>query len=99
MKKLITLLMFTIVLFSCNTYKTLSKEELNRFTSKNDTISYDGQPVAVFLNIEWEYYRKHKTMEISVERIGGGADEMTDKIVDYIRTKHPNAKAEVKIPR
>lgn len=98
MKTIITLISL-LFLSSCVGYKNLPKEEMDKFTSKNDTISYMGQPVAVFLNIEWEYYRKHKVMEISVERIGGGADEMTDKIVDYIRTKHPKAKAEVKIPR
>ena len=99
MKKLFTLLTTIVVLASCSTHKKLSDSELAKFEIKNDTIYYQKEPVAVYLNIEWEYYRGHKTMEISVERINGGADEVTDKIVDYIVSKHRNAKAEVKIPR
>lgn len=98
MKNLIILLT-TILIVSCSTYKKLPESELVKFTTSNDTIYYQKEPVAVYLNIEWEYYRGHKTMEISFERLNGGADDMTDKIVDYIVHLHPKAKAEVKIPR
>ena len=98
MKKLFIILT-TLALASCSTYKKLPESELAKFRTSSDTIYYQNEAVAVYLNIEWEYYRGHKTMEISVERINGGADEVTDKIVDYIVAKHRNAKAEVKIPR
>lgn len=97
MKKLFIIL--SLALASCSTYKKLPDSELAKFKTSNDTIYYDNKAVAVYLNIEWEYYRGHKTMEISVERINGGADEVTDKIVDYIISTHRKAKAEVKIPR
>lgn len=87
------------ILVSCATKTKLSKDEMSKFVITGDSILYDGIYVAKFVNVEWEYYRGNKTMEISVERINGGADEMTDKIVDFIITKHPKAKAEVKIPK
>lgn len=101
-KKLITILIFiaiTIIFFSCSRYKKISKSDIDKFRSRNDTIYYDNIPVAIFTNVEWEYYRNHKVMEISVNQIKKGSDEMTDKIVDYIIYLHPKAKAEVKIPR
>lgn len=97
MKKIIILL--STILVGCSTNKPLSKDEMAKFEMKGDSILYDNIYVAKYLNIEWEYYRGHKTMEISLEQIDGGANAMTDKIVDFIRTKHPKAKAEVKIPR
>lgn len=98
MKKLLLFSLLATTLMACITTK-LPKEEMDKFEIKGDSILYEGKYVAKYLNSEWEYYRGNKTLEISLERINGGADEMTDKIVDFIITKHPKAKAEVKIPR
>jgi hypothetical protein len=100
MKKLYIFIIGTILFtLSCKNQSTLTKEDVKKFSVKGDSILYDGNYVAKYLNVEWEYYRGKKTLEISVERIGGGADQMTDKIVEYIIYKHPKSKAEVKIPR
>ena len=97
MKKL--LFIPIILMFACKTQSSLTKQDIKSFSIKGDSILYNNQYVAKYLNVEWEYYRGKKTLEISVERIGAGADQMTDKIVDWIIYNHPKAKAEVKIPR
>ena len=97
MKKLI--LIFTILIASCKPTSVLTKEDIRQFSIEGDSILYNGVYVAKFLNVDWEYYRGRKTLQISVERVGAGADQMTDKIVEWIVYKHPKAKAEVKIPR
>ena len=97
MKKLIIIIL--VFLASCKTTSVLTKEDIKSFEIKGDSILYKGEYVAKYLNVEWEYYRGKKVLEISVERVGAGADQMTDKIVEWIVYKHPKAKAEVKIPR
>lgn len=102
MKNIITIsiaafIWVSIFFSSCCCQKPLASD-MAKFSIKGDSIFYEGKHVATFLNLEWEYYRGHKTMEISVGQVGDGANQMTDKIVDFIRTKHPKAKAEVKIP-
>lgn len=97
MNKIVALLIITISFWSCKTME-IEKEDYSKFTTKSDTIYHDGIPVAVYLNIEWEYYMDKKTVEISVQRIGGGIDKMTDDIANFIRNRHPGSKVEVKIP-
>ena len=101
MKKII-LPIILIVLSSCvGSLKTskLSNQEMTKFQVRNDTVIYSGTPVAVYTNCEWEYYRGKKTLELSFERLGFGLDSTTDKVLDYIHTRYPKAKAEVKIPK
>lgn len=98
MKTILSIIILSVCV-SCASRKPLSESEMSKFSIKGDSILYENQYVAKFLNLEWEYYKGSKTMEISVEQVSLGADAMTDKIVDFIRMKHPNAKAEVKIPR
>jgi len=95
----ILLIMFLALMVTCHTQSKISKQEIAKFSVKGDSILYEGNYVAKFLRVEYEYYRGRKTLEISVEKIEGGADAMCDKLVDYIVYKHPKAKAEVKIPR
>ena len=97
MKKL--LLIIIVLITSCKSNSVLTKEDIRQFSIEGDSILYNGVYVAKFLNVDWEYYRGRKTLQISVERVGAGADQMTDKIVEWIVYKHPKAKAEVKIPR
>ncbi len=94
MKYLIITLLF---LFSCNSYNSITKEEYNKFLIKGDTIFYDEFPVGIFSSAELEYYRGHKTIEISIDRIPPiGIDDMSGKILDFLRNRHPKAKIEVK---
>lgn len=91
-----TIITISAIAVACS--QKINPEHVQHFTKSGDTILYYNTPVAVFRNIEWEYYRGHKTMEISVERINGGADSVVDRTVDYLRTLHKNAKVEVKLP-
>lgn len=102
MKKIILLSALIFLISSCvGVLKTskLSHCEMAKFQVRNDTVIYSGTPVAVYTNCEWEYYRGKKTLELSFERLGFGLDSTTDKVLDYIHTRYPKAKAEVKIPK
>jgi hypothetical protein len=100
MKHLVLGILTTLFLVACgnSTKITLSEEEHAKFSHDQQFIYYEGNPVAKFHNIEYEYYRGHKVMEISLEQLKPGLDDFTDKIVDYVRTKNPKAKVEVKVP-
>jgi len=37
-------------------------------------------------------------MEICFQQVDPVATDITDKLVDYVHVKHPNAKVEVRIP-
>ena len=97
--KNILIIPFLDLMIACHTQSKISKQEISKFSIKGDSILYENKYVAKFLRVEYEYYRGRKTLEISVEKIEGGADAMCDKLVDYIIYKHPKAKAEIKIPR
>ena len=85
-----------LFIVSCNSTKKTSKEELSRFSINSDPILYDGKFCAKYTELEWEYYRGKKTLEISVEKIGG-FDNMANSLMDYMRTRYPKAKIEVKL--
>ena len=102
MEKIIIPIVLIVLISSCvGGLKTskLSKSEMSKFQVRNDTVIYSGNPIAVYTNCEWEYYRGKKTLELSFDRLGHGVDVSTDKILDYIHTRYPKAKAEVKIPK
>lgn len=98
MKKLL-ITISTVFLISCGNVKKLNNSQMEKFSISNDTLFYMKKPVAVYTSVEWEYYRGKKTLEISVDRINGGMDNMVDTIVNFIHTKHPKCKAEVKSPK
>lgn len=99
MKYLLPILL-SIMIMSCGNNNNITKTYHNDFTVSNDTIFYLDKPVAIYLNIEWEYIRNHKYIEISIRQLNGGLDEMTDNIAIYIRKRHPSAKkVEIKIPK
>lgn len=102
MMKRILLFILLATLIGCGGTKykvTLSQDELDKFSYDKQFIYYDSVAVAEFGYIEYEYYRGHKVLEISVNQLKPGLDDFTDKIVEYIRYKNPNAKVEVKIPQ
>lgn len=102
MKFLLSLLVVVLfTLFACSETRmknTLTNSEKERFSYDQTFIYYDSLPVAKFYSIEYEYYRGHKVMEISVVQLKPGMDDFTDKIVEFIRFKNPKAKVEVKVP-
>lgn len=107
MKKIIFLLALIFTFGSCKQKywidrtkpEKLSTQEMAKFKTRNDTIFYEDKAVAIYTNCEWEYYRGKKTLELSFERLGYGLDWMSDHIINYIHTRYPKAKAEVKIPK
>lgn len=101
MKRLILFILLS-TLVGCGGTKyntTITQAEIDKFSFDKEYIYFESQPVAKFGYIEYEYYRGHKVLEISVEQLKPGLDDFTDKIVEYIRYKNPNAKVEVKIPQ
>ena len=98
MKKLITLIIITTILFvGC---KSHAPYEIDKsFSTKEGKIyRYDTIHVATYINLEYEYYLGVKILEISVQQEFMGVTKLTDEIISYLTTKHPNAKLEVKIP-
>jgi len=94
------ILLTTLMACGGTKYKTtITQAELEKFSFDKEYIYYESAAVAKFGYIEYEYYRGHKVLEISVEQIKPGLDDFTDKIVEYIRYKNPKAKVEVKIPQ
>jgi hypothetical protein len=97
------LILFVLfVSFGCagTKYKAdLTEEEVTKFSYDREFIYFEGQQVAKFNYIEYEYFRGHKVLEISFEQLKPGLDDFTDKIVEFIRYKNPKAKVEVKIPQ
>ena len=72
------------MMMACHTQSKISKQEVAKFSVKGDSILYEGNYVAKFLRVEYEYYRGRKTLEISVEKINGdrglkGAMKAADK--------------------
>lgn len=101
MKKLITLIIITTILFiGCKSRSTYSPYEIDKsFSTKEGRIyKHDTIHVATYINLEYEYYLGVKILEISVQQEFMGVTKLTDEIINYLSTKHPNAKLEVKIP-
>lgn len=90
MKNILIYLFLILCLFSC---KTL---EYSGMTNDGDTLYYNGVLCGKITNLEYEYYRGKKVVEISIEQYSIGFDEVTIKMVDYILSKHPDAKVEIK---
>ena len=101
MKRILVLAILIFTLGCAGTkYKVnLTDEEVAKFSYDREFIYFEGQPVAKFNYIEYEYFRGHKVLEISFEQLKPGLDDFTDKIVEFIRYKNPKAKVEVKIPQ
>lgn len=95
------LILLSVLVLSCQSArpgskKQTSKEELAKFSISGDTIFYEGQYCARYTELEWEYYRGKKTLEISVEK-PGGFDNSANAVMDFMRKKYPSAKIEVKL--
>lgn len=96
MRALVILLFFGL-LYSCSPKIRTSKEELSKFSIKNDTIFYVNDAVARIYNYEYEHYRGHRTLEISIESFNH-LDNRTESLIDWVLTKKRNAKVEIREP-
>ena len=97
-KVLLVAIPAVLFLTDCFAQKPISKEEADKFKISNDSVYYNKTHIANYIHIEYEYYLGKKVMEICFEQIDPAATEMTDKLVDYVHYKHPQAKVEVRIP-
>ena len=84
-----------LLIASCATRKnTLSANELSKWSSKNDTLYYKGQPTAVFTGYEVELYKGEMTRELCLEQLNDMVIEI-DSILLYVHTIHHNDKVQV----
>ncbi len=90
------LFFLSILILSCNSQRQTSKDEIAKFSISGDTIFYENKYCARYTELEWEYYRGKKTLEISVEKIGG-LDNNANAVMDFMRMRYPKAKIEVKL--
>jgi len=77
--------------------KKTSPQELSKFSHRNDTIFYLQEPIAKIYNLEYEHYRGHRTLEISIESFDY-MDVRTEPLIDWILTKKKDAKVEIRQP-
>jgi hypothetical protein len=103
MKKLFTLTLIITSLFSCTVDKELlTKEDLSKWSSKNDTISYNGKPVAIYDHFEYELNPSHgrgakPIVELSIVQISFEAE--TAGLIRYVHTFHSKQKVEIVVPK
>jgi hypothetical protein len=79
-----------LITFSC---KSL---EYTGISSDGKLIYYNGELVGELEQIEYEYYQGKRVVEISIKQFSPGMTDVTLKITDFILSKYPNAKVEVK---
>lgn len=84
------LLFLYFLILSCKT------PEYSGITSDGKIIFYNGERIAELEQIEYEHYRGKRVVEISIKQDSPGLTKETQKIVDYILSKYPDAKVEVK---
>ncbi len=99
MKTKICILSILCVLLLSGCVTRRKQEYFHCFSTNNNIIFYDTVMVAKFTHLEYEYYGNKKTIEISLDQLFCGATDMTEKIVEYVRSKHKNAKIELRIPQ
>ena len=103
MKKLFVIILVIITIVSCSTYReTTSKEELSKWTHKNDTILYLNEPIAFYDHCEFELNPSHgkhakPIQELSITQLSFSVS--TDNLIKYIHTIHPKQKVEIVVPR
>jgi hypothetical protein len=84
-----------LLMASCATRKnTLSAKELSKWSSKNDTLYYNGIASAAFTGYEVELYKGDMTRELCLEQINDTIIEI-DSILLYVHTIHRNDKVQV----
>jgi hypothetical protein len=82
---------------ACSPRLKTSPSELAKFSHRNDTIFYSGEPIARIYNFEYEHYRGHRTLEISIESFNH-MDYRTEPLIDWVLSKKKDAKVEIRDP-
>ena len=103
MKKMLIIVGFTVFLTSCLVDREIiGKDELSKWSVKNDTIFYNSKTVAYYDHSEYELNPRHGMrakiiQELSITQIN--FDVTTDELVKYVHKKHKNQKVEIVVPR
>jgi hypothetical protein len=105
MKKLLLVLGLTtsMIIGGCAVDKELlTKEELSKWTIKDDGILYDNKLVAVYDHVEYELNPSHgkgatPIVELSITQIS--FEVPTEKLIKFVHTKHSKQKVEIVVPR
>lgn len=103
MKKMLIIVGFTVFLTSCLVDREIiGKDELSKWSVKNDTIFYNSKTVAYYDHSEYELNPRHgkraKTIqELSITQIN--FDVTTDELIKYVHKKHKKQKVEIVVPR
>lgn len=92
-----------LVIGGCSVDKDIiSKDELNKWSSKNDTIFYSNRAVAFYDHSEYELNPSHgrhskPIQELSITQLS--FDIKTDELIKYVHTIHKRQKVEIVVPR
>jgi hypothetical protein len=97
MKTILSIITILSLFISCSPKIKTPQSELEKFSHRNDTIFYLQEPIAKIYNLEYEHYRGHRTLEISIETFRP-MDANTDPLIDWILMKKKNAKVEIRQP-
>ena len=103
MKKMLIIVGFTVFLTSCLVDREIiGKDELSKWSVKNDTIFYNSKTVAYYDHSEYELNPRHGMrakiiQELSITQIN--FDVTTDELIKYVHKKHKKQKVEIVVPR
>jgi|TARA_B110000503_G_scaffold49470_1_gene80363 hypothetical protein len=103
MKKILIIVGFTVFLTSCLVdKKIIGKDELSKWSVKNDTIYYDTTSVAYYDHSEYELNPNHGMrakiiQELSITQLN--FDVTTDELIEYVHKRHKKQKVEIVVPR
>jgi hypothetical protein len=103
MKKQLMIVGLAIALGSCSVDKEIiSKAEFVKWSTKNDTIFYNANPVAYYDHSEYELNPGHgkyakPIQELSITQLR--FDVKIDELIKFIHTIHPKQKVEIVVPR
>ena len=103
MKKRLISVGLVIALVSCSVDKEIiSKAGFVKWSTKNDTIFYNINPVAYYDHSEYELNPGHgkyakPIQELSITQLS--FDVKTDDLIKFIHTLHPRQKVEIVVPR
>jgi hypothetical protein len=103
MKKIIIAVGCLLSIVGCSTYKSnISKSELDKWSTKNDTIYYTNKSVAFYDHCEYELNPNHgrhakPIQELSITQLN--FEVTIDNLIAYIHTVHPRQKVEIVVPR
>ncbi len=103
MKKILIIVGFTVFLTSCLVNKEIvGKDELSKWSVKNDTIFYNTTSVAYYDHSEYELNPNHGCrakiiQELSITQINFNIK--TDELIKYVHKRHKKQKVEIVVPR